>query len=159
MLFRENKMSWSCRCGNTNATYCRAMFIRNSDGNREYIEMCDKCGDIGIPDFPDVYWDGKPEENLADDLMTGKPPVFLSKRHKARYLRERDICEAGDNVRGAPVSFSNRPKQLFTKEDLKMARAEVSKMGRDFKRQKLLKLIKETKQYEEGLTNVVRNRR
>jgi len=89
-----------------------------------------------------VYWDGKPEENLADDPVTGQPPVFFSKGHKAAYLKSRGIVEAGDRVHGAPAMTSTPPK-LDSRHEVRMALKKVSEMGRDVRRQEYLRIIKE----------------
>ena len=95
--------------------------------------------------IPDVYFDGKPEENLANDPNTGAPRVFSSPRQKASYLKERGLMEAGDKFHGAPVTFSqnqNRPV-VNSKEEVFKAIKKVREMGRDARRREYLKIIKE----------------
>ncbi len=103
---------------------------------------CDRCGASPTQGVPDVYWDGKPEENLADDPVTGKPRVFLSKGHKAAYLKERGLMEAGDRVRGAPY-MPGIPAKTDSKHEVRMALKQVREMGQDVRRQAYLRIIKE----------------
>lgn len=123
---------------------------------RQYINdagvwICDQCGAAGAQFF-DVFWDGKPEINLADG-PDGKPRVFLSRGEKARYLKERGLCEAGDKFHGAPFSTvvkEDRAAALHrNREEFRKARAKVESMGRDRRRQEVLRIIKEARQYEE----------
>lgn len=94
--------------------------------------------------MPDVYWDGKPEENLADDPATGKPRVFASKHEKASYLKERGLVESGDTVHGAPLFVSKQAQpKIDTRAHVKMVLKRVKEMGRDVRRQAYLKIMKE----------------
>lgn len=99
---------------------------------------------VGVPD---IYWDGKPEENLADDPLTEKPRVFGSKAEKAAYLREKGIREAGDRHHGAPVMVSREsmstPSYQESRHEVRMALKKVKEMGQDVKRQAYLKILKE----------------
>lgn len=139
-----------CKCGNKEATRWRTGFFKNEAGAREPYEYCEKCGDVGHVVLHDVFWDGKPEENLADG-PDGKPIVFISRGQKARYLKERGICEAGDRFHGAPVStVGGRDKAADRRKwhtQVIEARKKVESMGRDVRRQALLKVIKESRQY------------
>lgn len=94
---------------------------------------------------PDVYWDGKPEENLADDPNTGKPVSFRSPGEKAAYLREKGLAEAGDRVHGAPVEFNKMlPEPVVdSQREVKIALKHVREMGRDVRRQEYLRITKE----------------
>lgn len=102
------------------------------------------CKDCRKPKagLPDVFFDGKPEENLADDPHTGKPRVFSSKGEKAAYLKERGIREAGDRYHGAPFASGNKPS-VDSKHAVKMALKQVREMGADVRRQAYLKVVKE----------------
>lgn len=105
------------------------------------IQVCDKCGMAGSSHVYDVYWDGKPEENLADG-PDGKPITFLSKGQKAAYLRERGLREAGDRVHGAPFSSANVPHGTDSKTEVRETLKRIKEMGRDVRRQEYLKIIK-----------------
>ena len=130
-------------CGNQEAVFVRAGFFKNENEQRQFFEYCNKCGSAGSVLAPDVYWDGKPEENLADDPATGKPRVFLSKGQKARYLQERGLMEVGDPVHGAPVSLAQQKQATNHREQVKAALAHVKQMGKDYKRQEYLRIVKE----------------
>ena len=132
-----------CKCGNKEATFSKSGFVRNERGEREYYEYCNVCGDAGPVYVPDVFWDGKPEENLADG-PDGKPITFLSRGQKAQYLRDRGICEAGDQYHGAAFTglTTKEKKNPFSKEAVAEARRQVENMGRDVRRQKVLEIIK-----------------
>lgn len=136
-----------CQCGNNEATFSRSGFFRNEQGEREYYEYCNACGDAGPVYVPDVFWDGKPEENLADGA-DGKPVTFLSRRHKAMYLEERGIYEAGDRFGGAPFTgiATKEKKNPFSKDSVAKARKQVDEMGRDVRRQKVLEIIKKAQE-------------
>lgn len=114
----------------------------------EMERVCKECRHTKAS-VPDVYWDGKPEENLADDPRTGKPRIFLSKSEKAAYLRERGIMEAGDKVHGAPVMIhKNQNRQPDNgRHDVKMALKRVKEMGRDRRHQEYLRITKEGRRY------------
>lgn len=109
----------------------------------EYMRFCSSCikPRVGVPD---VYWDGKPEENLADDPATGKPRVFASPGEKASYLKSRGIMEAGDRVHGAPPeTWKNGTQRTNSRHEVQMALKKVREMGRDNRRQEFLKITKE----------------
>jgi hypothetical protein len=94
-----------------------------------------------------VYWDGKPEENLADG-PDGKPMVFLSRGQKAAYLKAKGLQEAGDRYHGAPISFhrNQERKVVDSRHEVRMALKKVQGMGRDNRRQQYLKILKERRQ-------------
>jgi len=97
---------------------------------------------------PDVYWDGKPEENLADDPRTGKPRIFSSKGEKSAYLKSRGIAEAGDRIHGAPIEIhKNQERNVDSRHEIKMALKQVKEMGQDVRRQAYLKVLKEGRRY------------
>lgn len=99
--------------------------------------------------LPDVYFDGKPEENLADDPVTGQPRVFFSKSQKADYLHEHGLREAGDLVHGAPVTFSQRPNpKTDSRHEVRLALKHVKEMGKDVRRQEYLRIIKEGRSHQ-----------
>ena len=135
-------------CGNSDASKTQSGFVKSETGQRIFSESCEKCGFTGNVWLPDVYFDGKPEENLADG-QDGKPRVFSSKRDKAIYLKQQGIVEAGDTVRGAPISSMDKSvrKDPFSRERIAESRAQVKKMGVDFRRQEVLRIIKESERY------------
>lgn len=97
---------------------------------------------------PDVFFDGRPEEGLADDPNTGKPRVFFSKGEKAAYLKERGLMEAGDRYHGSPVEIhKNQNQKTDTRHEVKMALKKVKEMGRDVRRQEYLRICKEGGRY------------
>lgn len=104
--------------------------------------FCRHCKS-GTVEFADVYWDGKPEINLADDPLTGQPRVFLSKGQKASYLKERGLREAGDRIHGAPIEMTKVERKYDSRHDVKMAIKQVKEMGKDVRRQAYLKILKE----------------
>ena len=134
-------MNLEClNCGNKNAARWRKVYPSKSDP----FEMCNRCGLGGSGGIPDVFWDGKPEENLADDPNTGKPRVFSSKGEKAAYLKQRGIMEAGDKVNGAPFSaVRNSYSSCGVRDEAKLALKKVKEMGRDARRREYLKIIRE----------------
>lgn len=118
------------------------LIITARDGIKRICRLCrnPKSG------MPDVFWDGKPEENLADDPVTGKPRVFASKAEKAAYLRDRGLVEAGDRVHGAPLSLATQTNQRSnSRDEVRRALSMVKQMGRDVKRQAYLKILKENR--------------
>jgi len=108
----------------------------------EVSRVCRSCRGRSSVSFPDVYFDGKPEENLADDPHTGKPRVFSSRGEKAAYLRERGIMEAGDLIHGAPYSTSGNPGKVDSRHEVRMALKKVKEMGKDVRRQEYLRITK-----------------
>lgn len=118
--------------------------------NKVLKRFCKECRNPKTY-VPDVFWDGKPEENLANDPRTNKPIEFLSKGQKARYLKERGLMEAGDKYHGAPVSFSqNQNRQVVnSKEEVFKALKKVKEMGRDARRREYLKIIKHAERVKE----------
>lgn len=122
-------------CGNKTARRIR----RYLDGT----EICDGCGGIQtVAGVPDVYWDGKPEINLADG-PDGKPRTFSSKGEKSRYLKEHGLIEAGDRVRGSLVTGLESPARKDSREQVREALHRVKSMGRDVRRQEVLRIVKE----------------
>lgn len=101
--------------------------------------------------LPDVFWDGKPEENLADDPVTGKPISFTSKGQKAKYLESKGLREAGDRHRGSDVFYSrmDQPK-TNSKHEIKMALKKIKDMGAIARRQEYLRITKEGRSHVRG---------
>lgn len=97
---------------------------------------------------PDVYWDGKPEINLADDPNTGQPRVFFSKGQKAQYLKERGLMEAGDRVHGASVMVhQNQHRKVDSRSMVQEALRKVKQMGRDYRKREYNRIIKEGRNF------------
>lgn len=91
-----------------------------------------------------MFFNGKPEEGLADNPLTGKPRVFSSKGEKAAYLRERGLVEAGDRHHGAPMQIhQNQNRKTDSRHEVMMALKKVREMGQDNRRQAYLKIVKE----------------
>lgn len=151
VVWNEKTERWDHQCG-----YCKTVnplgwgtsTERNEDGS--CVEWCDSCSKGSFASVPDVFWDGRPEENLADG-PDGKPRVFLSKGQKAAYLKERGISEVGDKVHGAPYSSVQREdartRQYRNSHMVAEARRKVQQMGRDVKRQEILRIMKEARRY------------
>lgn len=113
----------------------------------EILRYCRSCRTPKAA-VPDVYWDGKPEINLADDPNTGKPRVFGSKAEKAAYLKERGLIEAGDRKHGAPIEMTKESEERSnSRDEVRKALQKVRNMGQDVRRQEYLKLIKERQRY------------
>lgn len=149
IVFNDDKKCWEARCGSCgalNPSSWGTSTARNEDGS--YAEWCGGCSGGSFAALPDVYWDGKPEENLADG-PDGKPITFISRGQKAKYLAERGICEAGDRFHGAPYTSvrkedaSSRRSRMA--HEVAEARRKVESMGRDARRQAILKVIKEAR--------------
>lgn len=112
-----------------------------SDG-KIYKRICRICRAPRVY-VPDVYWDGKPEENLANDSITGQPRVFSCKSEKAAYLKERGLMEAGDKVHGAPVQLhQNQNRKQDTRPQVQEALRKVMQMSPDYRHQEYLRIMK-----------------
>lgn len=123
------------------------VFVVAREKATDLERYCRSCRNP-ISTVHDVYWDGKPEINLADDPSTGKPIVFSSKGEKARYLKERGLVEAGDRKHGAPIEMVvEEKKESRSKEDVMRALQHVRNMGKDYRRQQYLKIMKEGQRY------------
>lgn len=141
--WNEKRNKWISRCG-----FCGAIdpigFTTTTSKNEkgDYVEWCSECSVSSLPLDPDVFWDGEPEINLADDPNTGKPRVFSSKIEKARYLKERGIVEGGDKVHGAFPRVTNRVER---KTDERPQIREIlhiwKQMGRDRQKEEYRKII------------------
>lgn len=148
VVFNDFEKKWETKCGSCgtlNPSSWGSSTARAEDGS--YAEWCGECSVASFAGVPDVFWDGKPEENLADG-PDGKPRVFVSKGQKARYLQERGIYEAGDRFHGAPftglVPGDRAAKAREFQHSAAEARRKVEGMGRDVKRQEILRIIKES---------------
>lgn len=122
------------------AYFCLLIIEKWGHGIKRFCKECRTPS----PQMPDVFFDGKPEENLADDPHTGKPRVFFSRGQKAEYLKSRGLMEAGDRVHGAPLTFHDKkPARVDAKHEVQMALKKVRDMGSDRRRQEYLRIIKE----------------
>lgn len=134
-----------CQCGNKEAYRLRVGHYKDEDGAVRKYEYCNVCGELGALYVPDVYFDGKPEKNLAD--VNGKPVEFLSKGQKAKYLKERGMVEAGDRVKGGTafdgVFRKHAPDRETIRHESALAVKQVREMGKDFKRQEIQKIIRQ----------------
>lgn len=118
--------------------------VITAESEPKLLRFCRFCCDAKAS-VPDVFFDGKPEINLADG-PDGKPITFSSKHEKARYLKERGIMEAGDKVRGSYPSVANNPQRVDMKDAARKALARVRQMGQDVRRQEFLRIKKEAEQ-------------
>lgn len=122
------------------------MMIVSADGKR-ISRMCKSCRSGNIF-APDVYWDGKPEEGLADDPVTGKPRVFFSAGQKAQYLKERGLQEAGDKFHGAPLQQTRMSTQKNdSRHQVMEALHKVKQMGKLYRKTEYQKIVKERERY------------
>lgn len=129
-------------CGNTEARRYFAKF------GKEPYSCCEKCGYAPSNAVPDVFWDGKPEENLADDPHTGKPRIFSSKVEKAAYLRSKGLMEAGDRVHGAPIMFhENQNRKSDTKNEVIETIRKLKQMSPEYRHNEYLKIINKGRRY------------
>lgn len=134
-----------CQCGNKAAVRLRAGFFKNEKGEREYYESCNLCGEVGGVGVPDVFWDGTPEHGLPDNPVTGQPYTFSSKAEKARFLKENQLREAGDRVKGSLIHHTRGEEQRpDSRADVERALAHVGRMGKDYRRQEYLRILKES---------------
>ena len=81
-----------CDCGNQHA-----YAIRKIAGIER--QFCNECAGVSPSGISDVFWDGKANPNLTDNM--GRPMEFLSRGHKARWMKEKGIEERGDLVKGS----------------------------------------------------------
>lgn len=126
-------------CGNTKAYRCTSWHE-----NGMMLECCDRCGTAKSVAMDDVFWDGKPEINLADDPVTGKPPVFGSRQEKARYLKKRGLVQVDGRNHGG-LGYGQQSGAVDDwRPKIRETRKMVESMGRDVRRQKIWKMIKET---------------
>ncbi len=107
-------------------------------------EYCDRCGEVPSVGLADVYFDGKEEHGLADDPTTGRARVFGSRGEKARYLKERNLSEAGDTVHGAPPSATSLENRREYGLSAGQAVRLVKQMGADVRRRELNRIMKES---------------
>ncbi len=136
-------MKFFCNCCETEkdfAEYSILVIEKWGHGIKRFCRSC-RSPQAGVAD---VFWDGKPEENLANDPLTDKPRVFFSKGEKAAYLKSRGIMEAGDRVHGAPVQVhQNQNKKVDSKPMVQAALREVMKMSPSRRHQEYLKIVKQ----------------
>ena len=82
-------MSWICRACGRDSTHIRTIV----DGNN-LVDQCDhpECGNLHSVDagVPDVFWNGRPYYSEALGVE------FTSRGQKARVMKEKGVCEAGD---------------------------------------------------------------
>lgn len=132
----------SCSNNKDEQDFAFLLIEKWGQGIKKYCREC--RGGTHSAGIPDVYWDGKPEQNLANDPHTDQARVFFSKGHKAEYLKSRGLMEAGDRYHGAPVQFSqNQNRRVDGKVEVQKALHMVKQMGKDNRRQAYLKIMKE----------------
>jgi hypothetical protein len=107
------------------------------------LRFCRSCF-VGMVYFPDIYFDGKPQEDLADDPRTGKPRVFSCRSEQAQYLKERGLSQVSAKESGAPVMFhKEQNRRIDTRHEVQMALKKVKEMGRDVRRSEYQRIMKE----------------
>lgn len=124
-----------CPCGNQKAY---AMKMGGSG-----VWECNECGGASQAHYADVFWNGKPVENLCDPV-SGKPLEFISRGHKAKYMKERGITEAGDRVHGAPYSSletSQTTSREKSREQVREAIQKVRQMSASQRRDAIQKIV------------------
>jgi hypothetical protein len=101
-------------CGNEHAIRLRTYFdnVPGETTNKQMKEVCDKCGTVcNTTACPDVYFK---EPYFDEHLGDQKHPYgqhIKSKAHKARIMREQNVHEYGDRVRGARAAFDPRTSE------------------------------------------------
>lgn len=131
-------------CGNTKAYRQVCWHEDDEKGNRVYREVCDRCGSAGSVSVSDVYWDGKPEVNLADDPATGRPRVFGSRGEKARYLKDHGLMQVDGRNHGGLGYGSSSTVPKDWKPVIRETIRNVQNMGRDVKRSLIWKMLKKS---------------
>lgn len=135
-------------CGNIKAYRCAVWHEEDESGKRVMRECCDRCGNAGAVSVSDVFWDGKPEINLADDPRTGKPMVFESRAAKAAYLKEHGLVQVdGRNHGSLGYGVSSTAEKDF-RPMIRETIREVKNMGRDVRRSMVWKIIKDAKAFD-----------
>lgn len=90
-------------CGNQVAA--KLKFKCNDEG--VLICKCDKCGNFGgTVNVPDVYWPGHRyfDQNLGNEKFPYGQWIE-SKQHKQKIMREQNLVEKGDRVKGSRVKY------------------------------------------------------
>jgi len=85
-------------CGNDNATFLRRKIGKDID-----LECCDRCGQVGSVNAPDVYFKGPyRDEHLIDvkDPREHQGVVIHSRREKHERMRRLGVHELGDRYHG-----------------------------------------------------------
>ena len=115
------------------------------ENEKKLFRFCRFCTEVRAY-LPDVYFDGKPEENLANG-PDGKPITFSSKGEKAAYLESKGLREAGDRYHGAPISsVESEARRLEmvkvnNRKEIKEALEKVKRMPANQRREEYLRLI------------------
>lgn len=106
----------SVACPTCGATDWFAIKTDYSRDLKESFTQCSEChrhgkakeaynGDFGQAD---VYWPGCSHTNPNITDRMGRPIELTSRSQKARVMREQNISEAADRVRGAPWTGGKR---------------------------------------------------
>ena len=150
VIYSDEKQKYVvvCYCGA--AEPVRWTVTSSYDDQGKKIEWCDTCSTTSSSGVPDVYWDGKPEKNLVDDH--GKPMEFLSKGHKARWLKEKGLVEAGGRFHGGTAFDGVFEKKTLNREAIRMEVREslrkVRAMSRSERSREVTKILQQ--RYEKG---------
>lgn len=112
-------------CGNKSAFRINIGYCNNEQGEKVKHEICDECGKPSSPWIPDVFFDGKLENNLVD--KQGNKVTFGSKREKAIYLKQNNMNERGDKIHGSHWSpeYRRNVNRNDLKNDARMALSEA----------------------------------
>ena len=108
-----------CDCGND-----KAFALRKYAGDDHF--SCDRCGGVSGTWMPDVFYKSGIDTGLFDER--GQSLTFFSRRHKASYMREKGIEEAGDRVRGArasPQLYGKPSDRRAVTEAVEKAKAQI----------------------------------
>jgi hypothetical protein len=104
----------------------------------DYIEHCDRCGEVSGMDasIPDVYWPGREHTNpqLCDSM--GVPYKLTSKAQKARVMKELGVSEVGDKVRGAAYTGQSNwvdGTRAYRKRNFEQDRPKLQKIYQQWK--------------------------
>lgn len=115
------------------AYHIHGEFIEN-----QYMECCEKCGNVSSADAPvqDVYWPGREHTNpqLCDDM--GKPYQLRSKGHKAAIMKQLGVSEVGDKVRGAPYTGQSswaEGTREYRKKNFEKDRPELRRIYKEWR--------------------------
>lgn len=116
-------------CGNTKA------YRMQQTGSEPW--SCDRCGVVDSVFVPDVYFKpGYVSEHLVD--KKGNPVQFGSRMEKYNYMKEHNLSEAGDRVRGERGFLTNVSRETptqrrqFVQEAVAKARARMRGYGRAY---------------------------
>ncbi len=116
-------------CGNTKAY--------KMEQRGQEPPFCDRCGYPGTVFLPDVYFkSGQVSENLVDEKGNGI--AFGTRMEKYRFMKERNISEAGDMVGGSRGFIENVSREsklesrVIVHDAVERAKAQMKGYGRAY---------------------------